>query len=102
MADPRLEKSQDGRFLLHGDLSWRSVPDLWQQTQSMLETTTGNGIEIDLQGVGRVDSSGIALLIEWFRLAKNSKKSILFTHVPAQMRAIAKVCDLDDILPIQA
>jgi anti-anti-sigma regulatory factor len=56
-------------------------------------------ISIDLAGVTRSDSAGLALLIEWLRESEQLGKTITFLNMPAQMQSIARVCGLDGILP---
>ena len=96
----KLEKTSDGHYLLKGRLSFNSVPLLWSQYKDDLLADTSSSIEIDLSRLKRSDSSGLALLIEWYRSAEQHHKSIIFSNVPAQMMDIARVSELDKILPI--
>jgi phospholipid transport system transporter-binding protein len=57
-------------------------------------------IQIDLAGVTRSDSAGVALMIAWTRLARRQRKTIRFLRVPKQMRAIIRVSGLENILSI--
>jgi len=50
---------------------------------------------VDLAAVERADSAGLALLIEWLRVAHRRGASVHFTNVPAQLRAIAATSGLD-------
>ena len=54
---------------------------------------------VDLGGVRRSNSAGVALLVEWLREAQQRQQVLLFTNVPAQMRAIIEVVDLETLLP---
>lgn len=57
------------------------------------------GVDIDLKGITRADSAGLALLVAWMRDAEQMKKNIRFLNIPDQMRAIATVCGLNGLLP---
>jgi phospholipid transport system transporter-binding protein len=94
-----LEKTSDGHYLLKGRLSFDSVPSLWSQHKDELFDDTSNSIEIDLSRLKRSDSSGLALLIEWYRSAEQHNKTIIFVNLPLQMWDIVRVSDLDKILP---
>ena len=59
-------------------------------------------ISVDLSEVVHADSSGLALLLEWQRVARRQKFSISFRNLPEQLMQIARVSELQDILPIQA
>ena len=62
---------------------------------------TGSGdIEVDLNGVTRADSAGLALLVELMRESGRNGRRISFCHVPAQLLSIARVCGLEEILSL--
>ena len=74
---------------------------MWSQHKDALFDDTSNTLEIDLSGLQRSDSSGLALLVEWYRSAEQRNKMISFVNIPAQMLDIAMLSGLDDILPIE-
>jgi phospholipid transport system transporter-binding protein len=53
---------------------------------------------VDLGGVGESDSAGLALLIEWLRMAKQSGKEIHFANVPEQIEALARISEVEDLI----
>lgn len=95
-----LEKTSAGHYQLKGQLSFASVPLLWSQNRTDLFDDTSTSIEIDLSRLDRSDSSGLALLVEWYRSAEQYNKTISFVNLPAQMLDIARVSGLDEILPL--
>ena len=86
-----------GRWLLTGELGFATVPGLLDGAGRDLAVSAS---EVDLAGVTRADSAGLALLIAWTRARNSTGKPIRFTHVPAQLLSIARVCGLEDILPL--
>jgi phospholipid transport system transporter-binding protein len=56
---------------------------------------------IDLSGITRADSAGLALLIDWLRIARREKVTLRFEKLPEQLTQIAEVCDLHSVLPIE-
>ena len=94
----RIERMDNNRYLLTGILSFDTV----SQLQDDIEPLTKQGTEVilDLSGIERVDSAGIVVLLEWMKLARGSGRQILFTNIPQQLLDIARVSDLDGILPI--
>ena len=97
-----LEKQQNGHYLLKGQLNFNSVPPLWKKNRLELfgEDNHQQRLIIDLALVERSDSSGLAMLVEWYREAEQCQKTIEFKNLPAQMMDIAKVSGLSDILPM--
>jgi len=97
MDEPRIEETGHGSWLLVGDLSFTTVPALRGGLD--MKSADRTRISIDLAGVTRSDSAGLALLIEWLRESEQLGKTITFLNMPAQMQSIARVCGLDGILP---
>jgi len=97
MSEPRIEETGHGIWKLTGDLNFSTVPAL--RAEPDFKATDHSRISIDLAGVTRSDSAGLALLIEWLRESERLGKSITFMNMPVQMRSIARVCGLDGILP---
>jgi phospholipid transport system transporter-binding protein len=97
MDEPRIEETGHGSWLLVGDLSFTTIPALRGGLD--MKSADLTRISIDLAGVTRSDSAGLALLIEWLRESERLGKTITFLNMPAQMQSIARVCGLDGILP---
>jgi len=93
----QLEVTEDGRWLLSGDLSMSTVPALLTQNRFPAISDTLN---VDLQGVERTDSAGLALLVEWQREANQQQRNIRFQNIPSQMLAIARLSGVDELLSL--
>lgn len=101
MAEASLEQgAQEGQFRLLGELGFDTVPALLRHAEGRL--TACPRLEIDLAGVSRADSAGLALLIEWLRQARARAQEIRFVNMPEQMRALVRVSGLDEVLPLEA
>lgn len=95
---PRLEAGV-GQLQLSGDLTFATVTALLAESQALF-ATGGDALRIDLSAVGRADSAGLALLIEWLRVARRAGRTLEFHGVPDQMVAIAKASGLAEVLPL--
>jgi phospholipid transport system transporter-binding protein len=100
VTEPRIEETGHGSWKLAGDLSFSTVPDLMKEMD--IRSADRNRISIDLAGVTRSDSAGLALLIEWLRESERLGKSITFLNMPTQMQSIARICGLGEILQVDA
>ncbi len=96
---PRLEEISPGHIKLCGDLTFATVAALQQASQRLLTRASGE-ITIDLSGIRRADSAGLALLVEWLRLAKKQNKRLTLINLPQQLLTMAKTYDLQRLLPI--
>ncbi|MCW8932356.1 MAG: STAS domain-containing protein, partial [Gammaproteobacteria bacterium] len=77
-------------------------PELWDKNKVSLFSDGVDTLDIDLAQLERSDSSGLALLVEWYREAEQEDKTISFFNLPAQMYEIARISGLNEILPISS
>jgi len=100
--ESRIELTDDGVFLLSGELSFASVPGLLREGRQRLikRGASDATITVDLQGVSRTDSAGLALLVEWTRDARRQGGEIAFLNIPAQMAALARLSGLEGVLSL--
>lgn len=92
----KLESLGGGRFRVAGVLDASTVTDLLKQTPARFNGLPS--IEMDLADVAESDSSGLALLIEWLRMARRDGQRIVFVNVPAQIGALARISEVDELL----
>jgi len=96
----RADIQRDGDVLrIQGELTFATVTALLRQSKPLFDAG-GERVEVDLAGVERSDSAGLAMLVEWMRLAQACGCAIAFSNLPTQMWDIAVASDLDDILPL--
>jgi phospholipid transport system transporter-binding protein len=100
MSQPDLEKINGQHYALSGELTMKNVPKVALKTASVIGAMNGE-VSVDLSGITRADSAGLALLIDWLRIARRAKVSLRFEKLPEQLTQIAEVCDLHSILPIE-
>ena len=79
----------------------QTVPAASQQLKNILPSINGETFTLDLASVSRSDSAGVALLVEVMQLAKSASQTIHFSNLPEQMKEIAGVSGLLDILPVK-
>jgi phospholipid transport system transporter-binding protein len=90
---------RDGDTLrVRGELDFDSVAELWAATETPISTEPI--FRVDLGGVQRSNSAGVALLVQWLGQARRRQVELVFVNIPAQMRAIIAIADLDTILPL--
>jgi len=86
---PRLESTDTG-YRLSGRLTFATVPEL-----ARAPAPTG---EVDLGGVTRADSAGLALLLDWLAAAHGGGSPLHYHHLPPQLAAIARVSGIAEVL----
>jgi len=98
MAEATITEAGNGRLAITGDLSFATVPQLWNRWRSLADGR--QALDIDLRAVQRSDSAGLALLIDGLRRARQTGQSVRFFNIPEQMLAIARVSGLEEMLPL--
>lgn len=54
----------------------------------------------DFSEIKKANSAGIALMLAWWRAARQLKKTIHWQNIPKNMLALITVCDLEKILEV--
>lgn len=96
MRDFEFKSLGEGRFAVSGNLEIETATAAY--AESMLKFSPFSELEIDLSGVVRADSAGLALLLEWIHWAKNTAREIRFKNVPDQILSIARISEVDGVL----
>lgn len=95
-ATAQLAEKGEGRCAISGELTFETVPWLWQQLQEGHWLTRGR--EADLSGVTTADSAGLALLIAWRAAAICGGAALKFQSVPERLLALARLTDAEALL----
>lgn len=96
MSNARVEALGAGRFRVGGVLNAATVVDLLKQSRERFAGVMR--VEMDLGAVTESDSAGLALLLEWLRLARHANQQIHYVNMPAQISALARISEVDDLL----
>ncbi len=89
----------DDMLAVDGALTFDTVPDLLNQSAPWIDKA-GGAITIDLKEASRADSAGLALLVEWLRLARNRGRECRLINVPEQVRSLIRVNGLSQTLGV--
>jgi phospholipid transport system transporter-binding protein len=90
------EERGNGKFAVEGELSFDTANTILRSSENRL--AQHSDLEIDLSGVERTDSAGLALLLEWKAQAEARKASIKFVGLPENLLAIARTTEVVDLI----
>lgn len=93
----RLNRDNPDTWTVEGELTFAAVPEVQERSPEWFSEPPGT---LDLAGVERIDSAGIALVIEWARRARLAGADMRLVNVPAGMTALSKTTGLDRLLKI--
>jgi phospholipid transport system transporter-binding protein len=86
------------RLRVSGDLGLATVADLWTRSRALFEAETPPRL-VDVSAVTRADSAGVALLVEWFAMARARGSELRIEGVSPAMGDIIHLADLQALLP---
>jgi len=86
---------REGRCSVRGPITINNVVALLADGNRMF---TEPEVTIDLDGVTEVDSSAVSLLLEWRREAGRPGRSVHFVHLPGNLRSLAKLYGVTEML----
>jgi len=93
------ETTGDGSVRVTGDLTFESVPLLYREMERRLPSS-GPVRTIDLGGVTRADSAGLALLLEWQSRQRRRGRELTIHSAPANLLRLAGLCEAIDLLKL--
>jgi len=91
-----LQDQGEGRFALSGDMSFETANQILKSSESLFRQHAA--LEIDLSGVGKADSAGLALMLEWKAQAGQCGASIQFIGIPKSLLAVARTSEVSDLI----
>jgi phospholipid transport system transporter-binding protein len=98
MADPLV--SLEGSFLrVSGPITFATVAGLLVKARPMLARLPPEAA-VDLSGATRIDSAGVAMLVELFRSHARAGGRLYLETVPNELRPLLELYRLDGILVV--
>ncbi|HKB83774.1 MAG TPA: STAS domain-containing protein [Burkholderiales bacterium] len=89
---------QGNRYLIDGPITLDNVGNLIAEGAAF----DGDSVIIDLAGVIAADSSALSLLLEWTRRFGSSGRQIAFANVRDNLRSLAELYGVGDLVPFAA
>lgn len=100
MSDAQVALGAVGELQLSGLLDYRTGPALRKQGRALIGQSGGEPLAIDCAAVEKSTSVGLALLLAFIRDARSQGRDVQIRNLPTDMRDIARVCELDELLPL--
>ncbi len=93
-------KNESG-IKISGSIDFDCVSEVCELGNQLIKEYDKQIFRINFSALTYVDSSSLALLVAWLRYAKRLEKEIQFVQVPKSLIAIADVCGVRSLLPIE-
>ncbi len=84
---------------LEGPLSFETLPKVLEQSDAFeARADLPDKLTIDFSGITEVDSSAVALLLEWRRRAIARGRALAFVNLPANLLALAELYGVTELI----
>jgi phospholipid transport system transporter-binding protein len=84
---------------LQGELSFETIPAVLAESVAFAaRPDLPETICIDFSAITGVDSAAVALLLDWRRMALKGGKNLQFSHLPANLLALAELYGVADLI----
>lgn len=89
---------QEQTLGLSGELIFSRVEQVRSSFLNKIKLSEDKHLVIDLSGVIRTDTAGLALMVEGIKAAKLLGKELKYHSAPESLLKLARFCRLEDIL----
>jgi len=94
-------REEGDRLRIEGKITMETAASLLDAGRTLCgQIECSSGRIIDLSGVTAVDSAAIAVVLAWMRAARASGRRLRLEGVPLQLRSLASLYDLGELLPL--
>ena len=95
-----MSATAEGEVLrITGALDFETLPGVIAEADKYVaRTDLPSRLTIDFSGVTGVDSSAVALLLDWRRRAVERRLELEFTHLPETLLALAELYGVADLI----
>jgi len=96
-ADRQFSLDDSGNARIAGELTLDTVSAVYRQAAQ----ASGRDryiTDLDLAAVSRVDSSGLALLLEWQSVAHRAGRIMRIRNAPPDLLSLTRLCEASDLM----
>ncbi|VVO48360.1 MULTISPECIES: lipid asymmetry maintenance protein MlaB [Pseudomonas] len=98
MSETAVRMDETGELRLSGVLDYRTGPGLRKQGQALIKASKAASVVVDCSAVEKSSSVGLSLLLCFMRDAQAAGKALSIRAMPEDMREIAQVSELTELL----
>ena len=96
-SEAKAIKSEQG-IILSGALVYASVSRILEQAKGFFKQHKSESFVVDCTSMDRIDSAGIALLLEWHRKSTNINSKCRFVGLSKQAQALVDAYHLKAVI----
>ena len=101
MTALRIERVDAGHARVGGRLGFAEAAAALARGGELFGNAAGD-VAVDVADVQGIDSATLAVLLAWASRARAGKVTLRFTRAPADLTALAHLCDAEPLLGLNA
>ena len=86
------------RLAIRGALTFETARRASEAGLRAMSASAARRLAIDCAGVTAADSAGLAVCLVWLASAQRDGRALDFTNLPASIRALARISDLEPLI----
>ena len=88
-------KTENNTWVLRGNLTFENISKVIEKAKDF---NWQHSVNLDLSGAGDVDTSLLALIFHWKRLAKVNKKNVFISAAPENLMKLARLYGSEEFI----
>jgi phospholipid transport system transporter-binding protein len=97
-APPEVVSAAADRLAVRGTLTFETARRASEAGLRAIDASSTRALEIDCAGVTAADSAGLAVCLVWLARAQHDGRELRFTNLPASIRALARISDIEPLI----
>lgn len=93
-----LSELKPGHLQLRGAMTFATAAAVNAALSRLIIGSVGPEVHLDLHGVTRADSAGLAVVVEALAVARKLGRRVVLSGVPQAMDDIARISEIEDML----
>ncbi len=93
-----ITQSGSGRLIVRGELTFATARLARDIGERALAGSGADRIVMEVAGVTRADSAGLAVLLDWLAWGRRRKRVVQLENLPESLVAIARISEVDGLL----
>lgn len=93
-----LEESTAGQFRARGRMTFGTASVARETGMRVFAASSARDVQVDCGGITASDSAGMTVLLDWLAFAKTSGRSLHYRNLPEQVKALARISDVLELL----
>jgi phospholipid transport system transporter-binding protein len=96
-APPEVHSVSADRLAIRGALTFETARRASDAGLRAMSASAARRLELDCAGITAADSAGLAVCLLWLARAQRDGRALAFTNLPANIRALARISDLEPV-----